>query len=379
MLRFASKTLTKNSVLRLQQYANNSRSFHNSTNALDAKIFGMPAMSPTMESGAVVEWKVKEGDHYNSGDSLLDIETDKATISVDAIDDGILAKIILPNGTKDIKVGTPIAFLAEDGDDLASLEYPEIPSEAAAPTPIPAPEPTPAPTSAKTSAPKGSSSSVSTAANPTQRFFPSVELLLEQNNISKEDALNKIPATGPQGRILKGDVLAYLGKIPSEVNTSIAQYLDKASHLDLSNIELRESKPKSDSTKADDKSSKQKVKEPVVVKESYTLDLEISFPEMKQFRNAISSAISASEQQAYASSITAPSDLDDPLFDDLIAPSRNQDRFAINYKLNTEGNEILSLDLELTLNESCFDAKDRAIIFANSFKDNLTETLKPFQ
>lgn len=95
MLRYASKTVSKTA---LQLHAIQvSRNFHISRWVLAAKIFDMPAMSPTMESGAIIEWKVKEGEHYNPGDSLLDIETDKATISVDAIDDGILAKILLPD------------------------------------------------------------------------------------------------------------------------------------------------------------------------------------------------------------------------------------------------------------------------------------------
>lgn len=378
----------------------NVRSFHISSKILAAKIYGMPAMSPTMETGNIVEWKVKEGQHYNSGDSLLDIETDKATMSVDAIDDGILAKILVPNGTNDVKVGTPIAYLAEDGDDLKTLEYPKLPDEskpkeaaAAVPptpketaTPPPASKPkstTPPPSTPTTTSTSSSSASVSQPANPNQQLFPSVERLLEENHISREDAISKIPATGPHGRILKGDVLVYLGKIPTAENNSIAEYIQKTSHLDLSHIELL--KPESTETStnaANDKSSeksKPKVKEPVIIQESYPIDLEISYPELPNFKNVISNAISESEQKAYSYNINSVSDLDDPLFDDIIAPPRNADRFKIDYSLISEGNEINSLDIKLTLNDACYDAKDRAAVFLNNFKTNLSNDLKQFQ
>lgn len=373
----------------------NARSFHISSKILSAKIYGMPAMSPTMETGNIVEWKVKEGQHYNSGDSLLDIETDKATMSVDAIDDGILAKILVPNGTNDVKVGTPIAYLAEDGDDLKTLEYPKLPDESKpketvstpAPkestTPPPAPETKSTPPQSQSVQSTSSSASVSQPANPNQQLFPSVERLLDENHISREDAINKIPATGPHGRLLRGDVLVYLGKIPASENTSIAKYIQKSSRLDLSHIELLkpESTEASTNSSADTTSekSKPKVKEPVIIQESYPINLEISYSELSSFKNVISNAISESEQMAYSYNINPVSDLDDPLFDDIIAPPRNADRFKIDYLLNTEGDEINSLDIKLTLNDACFDAKDRAAVFFNSFKTNLSNELKKFQ
>jgi len=130
MLRQSLRSLSRHSRIAV---ISGRRTFVASRASLDATIFDMPAMSPTMESGAIVEWKVKEGESFNSGDPILDIETDKATISVDAIDNGILAKILLPDGTKDIDVGTPIAFIAEEGDDLSSLKFPEVESKSEAP------------------------------------------------------------------------------------------------------------------------------------------------------------------------------------------------------------------------------------------------------
>lgn len=392
MLRYASRIVSKTALqFRLNQV---SRNLHISRYALAAKIFDMPAMSPTMESGAIVEWKVKEGDHYNSGDSLLDIETDKATISVDAIDDGVLAKILLPNGTKDVKVGTPIAFLAEDGDDLKTIEYPKLPDQAkpeASETKV-AEQTPPKPASTETSAPSpeipkptkssavaSSSSPNSRAANPSQQFFPSVQRLLEENKISREDALKKIPATGPHGRLLRGDILVYLGKVSAEENNSLVNYLEKTSHLDLSHIELLEQSSSDKTAAKEGEKPKPKVKELVIIAEHYPIDIEVSYPEMSKFKSAISEAISSSEQQAYAYNTNPISDLDDPLFDDIIAPPRSADRFKIDYILNIEGNDVTSLDLKLTLNASCFDAKDRAAVFVNSFKENLADHLKSFQ
>ena len=80
----------------------------------------MPALSPTMEEGKLSLWKKKEGDLIKSGDIIAEIETDKATMDVEAADDGILAKILVPEGTEHVAVNTPIAFLAEEGEDISA-------------------------------------------------------------------------------------------------------------------------------------------------------------------------------------------------------------------------------------------------------------------
>ena len=94
----------------------------------------MPALSPTMTEGNIAKWNVKEGDSFVAGDVLLEIETDKASMDVEAQDDGIMAKIVMPDGSKGIKVGARIGVLAEEGDDISSLE---IPAEESAPAPAP--------------------------------------------------------------------------------------------------------------------------------------------------------------------------------------------------------------------------------------------------
>lgn len=87
----------------------------------------MPAMSPTMEEGTLAKWLVKEGDSVSSGDILAEIETDKATMEMESIDEGTVAKILVPEGTENVAVGTVIAVLAEEGEDAASVNAPSAP------------------------------------------------------------------------------------------------------------------------------------------------------------------------------------------------------------------------------------------------------------
>src|SRR6185312_10296505 len=79
----------------------------------------MPALSPTMEEGTLAKWLVKEGDDVKSGDILAEIETDKATMEFEAVDEGKIAKILVPEGTDGVKVGQPIALLAVDGEQVS--------------------------------------------------------------------------------------------------------------------------------------------------------------------------------------------------------------------------------------------------------------------
>ena len=96
----------------------------------------MPALSPTMEEGTLAKWLVKEGDDVKSGDILAEIETDKATMEFEAVDEGKIAKILVPEGTDGVKVGQPIALLAEDGEQVS--DRPPHPTQPAAESPSPA-------------------------------------------------------------------------------------------------------------------------------------------------------------------------------------------------------------------------------------------------
>ncbi len=80
----------------------------------------MPALSPTMEEGTLAKWLVKEGDTVSSGDILAEIETDKATMEFEAVDEGVIAKILVPEGSDGVKVGEVIAIMGEEGEDVSA-------------------------------------------------------------------------------------------------------------------------------------------------------------------------------------------------------------------------------------------------------------------
>src|SRR5712671_7756634 len=88
----------------------------------------MPALSPTMEKGNLAKWLKKEGDTVRSGDVLAEIETDKATMEVEATDEGTLGKILVPEGTADVAVNTPIAVILSEGEDTKALNGPDAAS-----------------------------------------------------------------------------------------------------------------------------------------------------------------------------------------------------------------------------------------------------------
>ncbi|HLQ19655.1 MAG TPA: biotin/lipoyl-containing protein, partial [Tabrizicola sp.] len=113
----------------------------------------MPALSPTMEEGTLAKWLVKEGDAVKSGQILAEIETDKATMEFEAVDEGVVGKILVAEGTAGVKVNTPIAVLLDEGEDASSVAAPKVAvpaaaSAAAAPAAAPAAAAAPAPSAA---------------------------------------------------------------------------------------------------------------------------------------------------------------------------------------------------------------------------------------
>ncbi len=149
----------------------------------------MPALSPTMEEGNLAKWLVKEGDKVTSGDVIAEIETDKATMEVEAVDEGTVAKIVIPAGTEGVKVNTVIAILAADGEDASAAGAAAPAAPAAAPATAPAP------------AAKGADSSGGRPfASPLAR------------RIAKDAGVDvgAIAGTGPHGRVVKADVEAAL-------------------------------------------------------------------------------------------------------------------------------------------------------------------------
>ncbi|MEE3025896.1 MAG: pyruvate dehydrogenase complex dihydrolipoamide acetyltransferase [Pseudomonadota bacterium] len=161
----------------------------------------MPALSPTMETGTLAKWTVAVGDAVRSGDVIAEIETDKATMEVEAVDDGILASIMVAEGSEGVAVGTPIGRLAEDGespDDVAAAPAstaPLAPELAAAPAEEPT-QPTPAPVPAP--------AAVSSA--PANRIFASP--LARRIAADRGVDLASLSGSGPHGRILRRDVEA---------------------------------------------------------------------------------------------------------------------------------------------------------------------------
>jgi len=150
----------------------------------------MPALSPTMEEGTLAKWLVKEGDTVESGDVMCEIETDKATMEFEAVDEGVIGKIIVGDGTEGVKVNAPIAVLLEDGESAGDIS--DAPAPAATPAPVAAaeaPADTPTPVVA---APKG------------DRVFASP--LARRIAAQKGLDLGSLTGTGPKGRIIKADV-----------------------------------------------------------------------------------------------------------------------------------------------------------------------------
>src|SRR6266851_7803067 len=98
----------------------------------------MPALSPTMTEGKIARWVKSEGDTVRAGDVLAEIETDKATMEVEAVDEGVLAKIVIPEGTDHVLVNTPIALIATNGEDVGAAKAKPAPRPKQARTPPPA-------------------------------------------------------------------------------------------------------------------------------------------------------------------------------------------------------------------------------------------------
>jgi pyruvate dehydrogenase E2 component (dihydrolipoamide acetyltransferase) len=173
----------------------------------------MPALSPTMEKGNLAKWLKKEGDKVKSGDVIAEIETDKATMEVEAVDEGTLAKIVVPEGTQDVPVNDIIAVLAGDGEDVkaagagaGAAKAPPKPAEAPKPAAATAPSPAPAPAAAAPR-PAPAPQAAAAPAQPTNghgRIFSSPLARRLAKDAGME--IGRIMGTGPHGRIIARDV-----------------------------------------------------------------------------------------------------------------------------------------------------------------------------
>ncbi|MCA0961352.1 pyruvate dehydrogenase complex dihydrolipoamide acetyltransferase [Salipiger bermudensis] len=166
----------------------------------------MPALSPTMEEGTLAKWLVKEGDTVNSGDILAEIETDKATMEFEAVDEGTIGKILIEGGTEGVKVNTPIAVLLEEGEsaddiDSAASTAPEAEDKAPESDDEKAAAATPAAASAGAGA--GTTPTASKGSDG-ERLFATP--LARRIAADKGLDLAQIKGSGPRGRIVKADV-----------------------------------------------------------------------------------------------------------------------------------------------------------------------------
>jgi pyruvate dehydrogenase E2 component (dihydrolipoamide acetyltransferase) len=177
----------------------------------------MPALSPTMEKGNLAKWLKKEGDKVKSGDVIAEIETDKATMEVEAVDEGTIAKIIVPEGTQDVPVNDVIAVLAGDGEDVkaagagaaAAKPAPKVADKAAdkaaeKPAAAPPAKPAAAPAPVAKAAPAPQAAGPAPQANGRGRIFssPLARRLAKEAGIE----LGRITGTGPHGRVIARDV-----------------------------------------------------------------------------------------------------------------------------------------------------------------------------
>ena len=171
----------------------------------------MPALSPTMEEGTLAKWLVKEGDSVVSGDLIAEIETDKATMEFEVVDEGVIGKILVPEGTENVKVNSPIAVLLEDGEELSNASV--------SPQPI-------ANTSQENATPEVAAVAEKPVYNPTPaasgaRVFASP--LARRVAAEKGLDLSQVLGSGPHGRIVKADVIAARPVVPAVPSVSANQ------------------------------------------------------------------------------------------------------------------------------------------------------------
>lgn len=156
-------------------------------------VVGMPALSPTMNQGNIAKWRKQEGDKIEVGDVICEIETDKATLEFECLEEGYLAKILAPEGSKDVQVGQPIAVTVEDPEDVKNIpadtsfggEQKEQPTANAA---------------------ENVEVDVSEQSSTVVRISPAAKLLIKEHGLDE----SLLKASGPRGTLLKGDVLAAL-------------------------------------------------------------------------------------------------------------------------------------------------------------------------
>ncbi|BFZ58192.1 pyridoxine biosynthesis protein [Savitreella phatthalungensis] len=311
-----------------------------------------------MTEGNLVRWSLKEGDEFSAGDVLLEIETDKATMDVEAQDDGILAKVLVADGSKAVKVGTNIAIMAEQGDDLELLP-PQSMSVAHAIEPDgQKTRPTETASGDEVQATSAGAESHEQEAlllnNDGSQLFPSVLVLVNHHNLSSSD-VGKITGTGPKGRLLKGDVLAHVGMIGKESTAQLKQDIEQRSKIDLKHkkapIDLSETN--NTRTMAPDESSRIARNSPLTIELHKNVDLTQLVLAAERFEENTGMPADITILAARAAKraledlpqfALPPRAADDVLFDELVGLRPNKSSF-LSPLTSAPHNETLSMNI----------------------------------
>ncbi len=205
----------------------------------------MPALSPTMTEGNLVKWLKAEGDQVSAGDVIAEIETDKATMEVEAVDEGVLAKILIGEGTEGVAVNSVIALLLEESEDDGAIEgYQAAAPIAPAPAesePQPEPAPQPAPSAPAASSAPATSPAPAVADGARIKASPLARRMAQQADID----LATVSGSGPHGRIVKADIETALGQaavaaaVPPIAQTAAASAATSAAPTEIPHTNMR--------------------------------------------------------------------------------------------------------------------------------------------
>uniref|UniRef100_A0A8D0E7X4 Acetyltransferase component of pyruvate dehydrogenase complex n=1 Tax=Salvator merianae TaxID=96440 RepID=A0A8D0E7X4_SALMN len=170
----------------------------------------LPALSPTMTMGTVQRWEKKVGEKLSEGDLLAEIETDKATIGFEVQEEGFLAKILVPEGTRDVPLGTPLCIIVEKESDIPAFADYRDAGVAEMKPPVPPAPPPPSPTTAAAAIPPPQPATLPSAKAPAHKGRVLVSPLAKKLAAEKGIDLSQVKGTGPDGRITKKDVESFV-------------------------------------------------------------------------------------------------------------------------------------------------------------------------
>jgi len=185
------------------------------------EVVGLPALSPTMETGTIASWNMDEGDSFGPGDVICSVETDKATVDFEAQDDGVVAKILVQAGADELEVGTPILITVEEAEDASAFKdyVVEESAPAAAAAAPPAPEvPAPAPVAAAAAPVAAPTPAAPSATGGRVVASPLAHMISKEMGFD----ISAIPGTGPDGRIIASDVREFVPAATTELATPAA-------------------------------------------------------------------------------------------------------------------------------------------------------------